>query len=388
MRNKRRAFIVVLDGFGIGEAHDAEAFGDVGSNTLKSLWNTGKLNIPNLLKLGLGNIKGVDFLPCENKPLASVARMIERSAGKDSTVGHWEIAGHISKAPLPTFPNGFPKELLDRFSDSVGRGVLCNKPYSGTEVIEDYGEEHIQTGSLIVYTSADSVFQIAAHTDVVSLEELYNICKIAREMLCGEKLGVGRVIARPFTYGKGSKKFERTSDRRDFSLEPPRKLLCDAVSEAGQTSIAIGKINDIFAGRGFTDIYPTHSNDEVMNTLLNVASKDFSGLCFANLVDFDALWGHRRNTEGYVNGLNKFDAWLPLFIENLNENDLFVITSDHGCDPSFLKTTDHTREYTPFICYVKGKTPLNYGERNTFADIGATVSEWLDIDFLGDGTAI
>lgn len=387
MKNKR-AFIIVLDGFGVGEAPDASEFGDVGSNTLKSVWQTEKLNIPNLIKMGLGNIDGVDFMPFEKEPVASFARMKERSAGKDSTVGHWEIAGHISRYPLPTFPNGFPKDFLERFSKEIGREVLCNKAYSGTAVIEDFGDEHIRTGSPIVYTSADSVFQIAAHIDIIPLEELYAICEKAREMLCGEELGVGRVIARPFTWGNENEKFVRTADRHDFSLEPSRKLLADAVLEAGQSSIAVGKIKDIFAGRGFADIYTTRSNDEVMEAVLNIAQKDFQGLCFANLVDFDTLWGHRRDSEKYADGLNKFDAWLPSLLELLDENDLLVITSDHGCDPGFTKTTDHTREYTPMISYVKGREALNYGTRETFADIGATVAKWLSVDFSGDGTAI
>ena len=387
MKNKR-AFIIVLDGFGVGEAPDAADFGDVGANTLKSVWQTGKLNIPNLMKLGLGNIDGVDFMPHENAPAASFARMKERSAGKDSTVGHWEIAGHISSFPLPTFPDGFPKDFLERFSLAIGRDILCNKTYSGTAVIEDYGEEHIRTGSPIVYTSADSVFQIAAHTDVIPLDELYSICEKAREMLCGEELGVGRVIARPFVYGTGEERFARTADRHDYSLEPPTRLLADAVLEAGQSSIAVGKIKDIFAGRGFTDTYPTRSNEEVMEAVLNIAKKDFEGLCFANLVDFDTLWGHRRDSEKYADGLNKFDAWLPSLLEHLDENDLLVITSDHGCDPSFIKTTDHTREYTPLISYVKGRASLNYGTRESFSDIGATVAEWLSVDFSGDGAAI
>jgi phosphopentomutase len=387
MKNKR-AFIIVLDGFGIGEAPDADAFGDVGSNTLKSVWQTGILNIPNLIKMGLGNIDGVNFLPFEKEPIASVGRMRERSAGKDSTVGHWEIAGHISDVPLPTFPDGFPNEFLERFSKEIGRDVLCNKAYSGTAVIEAHGDEHVRTGSPIVYTSADSVFQIAAHTDVIPLEELYDICRTARKMLCGKELGVGRVIARPFTFGKGKEKFVRTADRHDFSIEPPKALLADAVLARGLTSIAVGKINDIFAGRGFTETYPTHSNKEVMESVLNIAQKDFEGLCFANLVDFDMLWGHRRDPISYAQGLNEFDKWLPSLLDELDENDLLVITSDHGCDPSFIKTTDHTREYTPLICYVKGREPLNYGTRKTFADIGATVAKWLSIEFSGDGTAI
>ncbi len=386
MTKKRRAFLVVLDSVGIGEAHDAMSFGDVGANTLRSVWNTGKLKIPNLLKMGLGNIEGVDFLPSEISPVASVARMKERSPGKDTTIGHWEIAGHISATPLPTFPNGFPNDFIKRFSKEIGREVICNKAYSGTDVIRDYGEEHINTGKLIVYTSADSVFQIAAHTDLVSLDELYEICRCARKMLFGADLGVGRVIARPFKTENGV--FIRTADRKDFSLMPPQNLLPDAVVNSGLDSISIGKINDIFAGRGFTESYLTHSNREGMDTILSMSKKDFNGLCFANLVDFDSLWGHRRDAFGYAEGLSEFDRWLPLLLAELDENDLLMITADHGCDPSFCKTTDHTREYTPLISYVKGSKTSNYGTRDSFADIAATVADWLGLNFSCDGVPL
>lgn len=386
MSKNRRAFLIVLDSVGIGEAPDAMSFGDAGANTLKSVWNTGILKIPNLLKMGFGNIDGLDFLPSETYPIASFARMQERSAGKDTTIGHWEIAGRISKNPLPTFPNGFPEEFIRRFSDKVGREVICNKTYSGTDVIRDYGEEHINTGKLILYTSADSVFQIAAHIDIVPLEELYEICRCAREMLIGDDLGVGRVIARPFKTENGV--FKRTADRKDFSLMPPKDLLPEVIVKAGLDSISIGKINDIFAGCGFTESYMTHSNREGMDTILSVAKKEFNGLCFANLVDFDMLWGHRRDACGYANGLSKFDAWLPLLLAELDENDLLMITADHGCDPTFFKTTDHTREYTPLICYTKGSASLNYGTRDTFADIAATVAKWLDLSFSCDGVSL
>ena len=312
--------------------------------------------------------------------------MTERSAGKDTTVGHWEIAGRISRAPLPTFPNGFPKEFIDEFSNAVGKGILCNKAYSGTAVINDYGEEHMRTGDLIVYTSADSVFQIAAHIDIVSLDELYEICTRARELLVGDALGVGRVIARPFTTENG--KFKRTADRKDFSLMPPLMLLPDAVLGEGLESIAIGKINDIFAGRGFTEAITTHSNQEGMESILTVASRDFCGLCFANLVDFDSLWGHRRDVKGYAKGISDFDKWIPWLLQSIDENDLLIITADHGCDPLFMKTTDHTREYTPLICYNKGETSVNFGTRETFADIAATAAEWLGLSFACDGISL
>jgi phosphopentomutase len=287
--------------------------------------------------------------------------------------------------PLPTFPHGFPKEFLDRFSRAVGRGVLCNRPYSGTAVIRDYGEEHLRTGDLIVYTSADSVFQIAAHGDLVPPEELYRICRIAREMLTGE-LGVGRVIARPFI--GAAPDFQRTADRRDFSLLPPPDLLPDAVKAAGLASISVGKIRDVFADRGFTASVATHSNEEGMAETLALAGSDFCGLCFVNLVDFDMLWGHRRDPLGYAEGLSRFDAWLSDLLPLLRREDVLMITADHGCDPAFLATTDHTREFVPLVIYGKGLVPLSPGTRRTFADVGATVARLLGVPFDGDGTPI
>ena len=378
----KRVFIIVLDSLGIGLARDAVAFGDEGSFTLKSIYDTGLLSIDNLKKLGLGNISGLDFIGGENAPAASVARVMEASAGKDTTIGHWEIAGHISKKPLPTFPNGFPKELLDEFSAAVGRGVLCNKPYSGTAVIKDYGKRHLESGDLIVYTSADSVFQIAAHEEIVSLDELYRICETARKMLTGE-LGVGRVIARPFL--GSAPDFYRTANRRDFSLEPPVRMLPDAVMDSGKDSISVGKIIDIFAGRGFSRFIRTHSNREGMDETLKLADEDFSGLCFVNLVDFDSLWGHRRDVGGYALGLNEFDVFLGEFIPKMKENDALIVTADHGCDPAFTATTDHTREDVPLLIYSKSLSPVNYGELDTFARIGATVAKLLGVDFKCDG---
>ncbi len=381
----KRVFLIVLDSLGAGEAPDARLFGDEGASTLRSLHETGKLNIPTLLKMGLGEVDGLSYLGKTATPCAAVARLREASMGKDTTIGHWELAGHISPRPLPTFPEGFPADLIEKFSSAVGRGVLCNRPYSGTEVIRDFGEAHLRTGDLIVYTSADSVFQIAVHTDIVPLEELYRICETARQMLTGD-LGVGRVIARPF---EGvSPDFVRTGDRRDFSLEPPERLLPQAVAESGRESIAVGKITDIFAGVGMTRSLRTHSNEEGMAMTAEVAREDFSGLCFVNLVDFDSKWGHRRDAVGYAEALSRFDAWLSGFLPLLGEEDLLLITADHGCDPAFLRSTDHTREYVPLLMYGSSVTPRNFGTRETFADVAATVAQALSLDFSCDGQSI
>lgn len=383
----RRVFLIVLDSVGAGHALDASAFGDEGAFTLRSVWETGRLRIDHLLRLGLSRVEGLSFLgDCPN-PNASVARLAEASRGKDTTIGHWELAGHISPRPLPTFPDGFPEAILSELSRRVGRPILCNRPYSGTAVIRDFGEEQIRTGGVIVYTSADSVFQIAAHVDAVPLEELYGICLTARELLRDE-LGVGRVIARPFS--GNAPDFKRTAERRDFSLEPPAFLLPDAVLGAGLDSVAVGKIGDIFAGRGFTRKIPTHSNEEGMAVTLNLAKDDgfSSGLCFVNLVDFDMLWGHRRDAVGYAEGLSAFDAWLGEFLGAMREEDALLITADHGCDPAYLATTDHTRENVPLLLYKRGMTPENFGVRKTFADVGATVATLLDVPFRSDGESM
>lgn len=381
----KRVFLIVLDGMGMGEAPDAAHFGDTGAFTLRSAYESGVLSIPHLTKLGLGNLPGLSFLGWSDAPMASVARLREASQGKDTTIGHWELAGHISHAPLPTFPNGFPPHILRRFSQAVGREVLCNRPYSGTDVIRDFGEEHLRTGSLIVYTSADSVFQVAAHTDVVPLEELYQICRTARELLTGE-FAVGRVIARPFV--GNAPDFKRTADRRDFSLEPPVRMMTDAILETGLEAISVGKISDIFAGRGITQAFPTHSNEEGMAETLRLAKNDFRGLCFVNLVEFDSLWGHRRNPIGYAEGLSHFDAWLGDFLPCLREDDVLILTADHGCDPAYTKTTDHTREYVPFLLYSTALAPVDLGTRPTFADVGATVTALLGVDFVCDGSPL
>lgn len=373
-----RVFLIVLDSVGAGEAPDAEAFGDAGAHTLLSAFNTGILNIPTLLSLGMGNIDGLSFLGKTEAPMARFARMTEASAGKDTTVGHWEIAGHISSRPLPTFPDGFPPYILKKIEKILGSDVLCNKPFSGTELLEVYGDEHVTSGKPIVYTSADSVLQIAVHTDVIPLAELYRKCAEVRNIMQGSELGVGRVIARPFTGKSGA--YVRTSERRDFSLEPPRGLVTDAVLASGADSIAVGKINDIFAGRGFSKSFYTHSNAEGMDTCSHIAKTDFKGLCFVNLVDFDMLWGHRRNALAYAEGLNRFDEWLGAFIKSLTDRDMLIITADHGCDPAFVKTTDHTREYTPCLIYSAHVSPRNMGTLKTFADIAATVACALGID--------
>ena len=378
MTNKKRVFLIVLDSVGAGSAPDAPLFGDEGANTLKSVYESGKLNIPTMSRLGIGSIDGLSFLGINAAHEGRVARMTERSAGKDTTIGHWEIAGYISENPLPTYPDGFDEDIIDKLTKAWGRGVLCNRPYSGTAVINDYGAEHLREGKLIVYTSADSVLQIAAHTDAVSLDELYGYCLTARELMTG-KNGVGRVIARPFCGVEGS--FVRTADRRDFSIEPPCRMITDALKENGMDSIAVGKISDIFACRGFTRSIHTHSNDEGMSACDRLLDEDFRGLCFVNLVDFDMLWGHRRDVLGYAEGLNRFDAWLDGFISRMRDGDMLIITADHGCDPAFVKTTDHTREYTPCIIYGSGVAPENLGTRSTFADIAATVSAALGVPF-------
>lgn len=380
----KRIFLIVLDSVGIGNAPDAEKFADFGANTMKSISKSDKFYIPNLLKLGLGNIEGLDYLGKTEKLLASVARLQEKSMGKDTTIGHWEISGIISEKPLPTYPNGFPKEIIDEFSRKTGLGVLCNKPYSGTEVIKDYGKEHIKTGSLIVYTSADSVFQIAAHESIVPPERLYEYCKIAREILVGE-YGVGRVIARPF---EGEYPFKRTSNRHDFSILPPSDTMLDTLQKNGFSTIAVGKINDIFGGVGISEYVYTKDNADGMTKTEEYLNKDFNGLCFTNLVDFDMIFGHRRNVDGYANALSEFDKWLGSFVEKLLDDDLLIITADHGCDPAFTKTTDHTRECVPLIMYGKNITPQNFGTLPTLSVIAKSVCDYLGVECKVSGKSL
>ena len=373
----KRIFLFVLDSCGIGAMPDAEQFGDINVNTLRACSTSGKLQIPNLIRAGIGNLDGVDYLPKTDAPAGAIARLTEASMGKDTTIGHWEIAGIVSPDPLPTYPEGFPEEVLEPFRKATGRGILANAPWSGTAVIQEFGDEHVKTGDLIVYTSADSVFQIAAHEEVVPLETLYEYCRIARKQLQG-KHGVGRVIARPFVGESGA--YKRTSNRHDYSLEPPKTTLLDAIKAKGLDSIAVGKIFDIFAGRGTTEHVYNKSNADGLNHAMHYAEKDFHGLCFVNLVDFDMLFGHRRDIDGYANALTEFDAWLPGFMDKLGEEDLVMITADHGCDPAYTATTDHTREYVPLLILGKGVKPVNLGTRNSFADIAATVAELLDVE--------
>jgi phosphopentomutase len=380
----KRVFLIILDSLGIGAAADADAFGDLGANTLKSCYKTGLLEIPNLTRLGLGNIEGVDFIEKSARPEAATARLSEISLGKDTTIGHWEIAGIVSSSPLPTYPGGFPKEVTDAFSAATGRGILCNKPYSGTEVIRDYGEEHIKTGKLIVYTSADSVFQIAAHEDIVPPEKLYEYCLEARKILVGRH-AVGRVIARPFIGSKND--FVRTANRRDFSIEPPKSTMLDAIMASGLDVIAVGKISDIFAGRGISEKIKTKSNADGIEAAISLTKRDFHGLAFINLVDFDSLYGHRQDAEGYALALNEFDARLGKIIEGLRDDDALIITADHGCDPSD-NSTDHTREYVPLLVCGKNIKSASLGTKKCFATAGKLVCDMLSVEFTPDACEI
>ena len=370
----KRVFIIVLDSCGIGALPDASIWNDEGSNTLAAIRNHPNFSCPNLVKMGLFNVEtvggGVD------NPTASFARLGELSKGKDTTIGHWEIAGIVSPMPLPTYPNGFPEEVIKEFEKRTGRKAICNMPYSGTEVIKDYGKEHIETGALIVYTSADSVFQIAAHEDYVPVSELYRYCEIARELLQGEH-GVGRIIARPFN---GDYPYVRTANRHDYSLLPVSTTMLDLLAEKGLNTISVGKIYDIFAGKSVSENNRTTSNHHGMEVTIDLQKKDFEGLCFVNLVDFDMKYGHRNDVAGYANAMTEFDGQLATFLENMREDDLLIITADHGCDPS-TPSTDHSREYVPMLIYgsnVKGGVDL--GTRDSFADISATVLDYLGVD--------
>lgn len=383
----KRVFLIVLDSVGIGELPDAAQYNDAGSNTIRAAATSPYFAMPNMRKLGFFNIDGMD----ESKRIATeemrgiVARMAEKSRGKDTTIGHWEIAGIVSEHPLPTYPNGFPEDLLKAFEEKTGRKVICNKPYSGTEVIKDYGKEHVETGALIVYTSADSVFQIAAHEDIVPIEELYRYCEIARELCTGEH-GVGRVIARPFegTYPE----YRRTSKRHDYSLLPPKDTMLDYLKESNLDVIAIGKISDIFAGKGVTEMVRTANNAEGIERTIEYTNKEFEGLCFTNLVDFDMMYGHRNDVDGYAKALSYFDENLPRIMEGLKEEDLLIITADHGCDPS-TPSTDHSREYTPLVMVSKKLNEgVNLGTRESFSDIAATILDYFQVSGSTEGSSI
>lgn len=382
----KRVFLIVLDSVGIGELPDAADFGDVGSNTIRAAATSPFFSMPNMAKLGFFDIDGMDHSKsvAKEEVTGAVARMAEKSRGKDTTIGHWEIAGIISELPLPTYPNGFPEDLLKKFEERTGRKVICNKPYSGTEVIKDYGKEHVDTGALIVYTSADSVFQIAAHEDIVPIEELYRYCEIARELCEGEH-GVGRVIARPFegTYPD----YKRTSRRHDYSLLPPKDTMLDCLNAENYDVIAVGKISDIFAGKGVTEMVRTANNAEGIERTIEYTKKEFNGLCFTNLVDFDMMYGHRNDVDGYAKALTYFDENLPRIIEGLQDDDILMITADHGCDPS-TPSTDHSREHTPLVMVGKKiKAGVNLGTRETFADISATILDYFGIHGKTQGTS-
>ena len=374
---KKRVFLTVLDSVGIGALPDAREYGDEGANTLKTISKSKYFDIPNLIKMGLGNIENNSYLGVTNTPIASYGRLAEKSRGKDTTVGHFEMCGIISSSPFPTYPNGFPEQIITKFEKRTGRGVICNKAYSGTEVIKDYGEEHLKSGSLIVYTSADSVFQIAAHEEIIPIDELYSYCRMAREILVGEH-GVARVIARPFITKNG--KFIRTANRRDFSILPPGETVLDKIKNSGLDVIAIGKINDIFAGQGITEATQTHSNSEGIELTLKTMKRDFTGLCFTNLVDFDMLYGHRQDIDGYAAALTEFDKSIPRFISLLDKDDVLIITADHGCDPGD-DSTDHTREYVPLIIYSENINPKNLGTISGIDTVGKAVCYFLGIPY-------
>lgn len=369
-----RCFVMVIDGFGIGEMEDASLYGDENANTYKHIVEKTNLKLPNLIKLGLNNIDGVPFEKV-SEPLCSYAKLRELSKGKDTTTGHLEIMGVITKKPYPTFTeNGFPKSFIDEFEKKIGTKTLCNKAYSGTVVIKDYGEEHLRTGYPIVYTSKDSVFQIACHTDVVPLKKLYEICKVAREMLVGD-LGVARVIARPFT--TINDEFVRTEDRKDFALDVPENLL-DKLKERGLDTIGVGKIEDIFNHRGLTETYHTKNNEQGLKKTIELSKKDFNGLCFINLVDTDMLYGHRNDYVGYANALKKIDNELPKILENVKNDDLFILTADHGCDPTDI-STDHSREFVPILKYKKGEKGEDLGVIDGFNFIAKTIEKFFNI---------
>ena len=387
MASIKRVFLIVLDSFGIGCAPDAADFGDGRCNTLASLTTSPELHAPNLTKLGLFNIDGVGCGTPADSPIGTFARLRELSRGKDTTIGHWEIAGIVSEQPMPTYPNGFPKEILERLSAACdGKKILCNKPYSGTQVIHDYGREQEETGGLIVYTSADSVLQIAANEADVPVERLYDYCRAARKIMQGEH-GVGRIIARPYVGSYPN--YERTAHRHDFSLDPTGETMMDALMRQGHEVIAVGKISDIFAGRGVTrSTGVNESNADGMEKTLRIQQEDFTGLCFVNLVDFDMTYGHRRDIAGYARATTEFDVQLGTFMEHMREDDVLMITADHGCDPG-APGTDHTREYVPLLVYgAPIRQGLNLGTYPTFAMIGATVADMFGAGLTTKGESL
>ena len=382
----KRAILIVLDSVGVGELPDAFEYGDEGSNTLKNIYKHAKnFSLPNLEKLGILNIDGFEDLKILDSFKGSVAKCIEQSKGKDTTTGHWEISGLVLDKPFPTYKNGFPSSIIQKFEQKTGRKVIGNYAASGTEIIKELGKEHVETGNLIIYTSADSVFQVAAHEEIIPLEELYNICRIARDMLQGEH-GVGRVIARPFIGEEGN--FVRTGNRKDFSLEPYKDTLLDYVKNSGREVYAIGKIEDIFVNKGITKSNHTKNNEEGIQATIDAIKEDSEGLIFTNLVDFDMNYGHRNNVQGYADALMHFDKNLPEILYNLKETDVLIITADHGCDPT-TESTDHSREYIPLIYYGKNiKDNNNLGILNTFASIGKTILDIFNIENDIEGISV
>ncbi|MGD9567840.1 MAG: phosphopentomutase [Sedimentibacter sp.] len=381
-----RAVLIVLDSVGVGELPDAADYGDAGSNTVKNIYKSiENFSLPNLEKLGLLNIDGFEDLKKSEEFLGTVGKCNEKSKGKDTTTGHWEISGLVLDNPFPTYPNGFPEDFIKEFEKRVGRKTIGNYPASGTEIIKELGNTHVETGSLIVYTSADSVFQIAAHEEVVHLDELYKICQIAREMLQGEH-GVGRVIARPFIGTDGN--YTRTENRKDFSLVPPKDTLLDFVKNNGMEVYAIGKIEDIFVNKGITRSNHTHNNVEGIEATIKAIKEQFKGLIFTNLVDFDMVYGHRNNVQGYADALKYFDDKLPEIMDNLKDDDVLIITADHGCDPT-TESTDHSREYIPLLFYGKNiKANNNLGILDTYASIGKTILNMLNIENNIEGKSV
>lgn len=374
-----RAIVIVLDSFGVGELPDANVYGDEGSNTLKGIYDNTSLNLPNFKKLGLYNINDIGIDNKEETPMGIYGKANEMSKGKNSPVGHWEISGYVTEKPFKTYPNAFPQELIEKFIKEAGiKGVLCNKKGSGTEFLKQYGEEHLETGMPIVYTSADSVFQIAAHEDIIPVEELYRICLIARKILNDPEYNIGTVIARPFV-GTNSENFTRTYNRKDFEFQDFGRTMLDEIKEIGKNVLAIGKIADLFTMRGITKAIHTEGNTDGIHKTIEAIKEDTNGLIFTNLVDFDMLYGHRNNIEGYARALEEFDSFLPEIIENLKQDDILIITADHGCDPS-TPSTDHSREYVPIIAYGKNlKQNVNIGIRKTYADISATILDLLNV---------
>lgn len=370
----KRVFTIVLDSFGVGEAKDAKNYNDEGSHTLKAISTSKEYEVTTLDKLGLYNIDDVNVGNKIEKTIGSYGKMQELSKGKDTTTGHWEMMGIVSEKPMPTFPDGFPQEFIEKFEQAIGTKVLCNKPYSGTVVINDYGDEHVKTGYPIVYTSGDSVFQIACHEEIVPLEKLYEYCRIARELLTGD-LAVGRVIARPFTGTSGN--YTRTTNRHDFSLQPNKNAL-NYLQDAGLEVIGVGKISDIFNGSGITEKILTKGNEDGLEKVSKIQKRDFTGLCFVNLVDFDMLYGHRNDVDGYAKAITYFDKWLKEFIQNMQEDDILMITADHGCDPK-TPSTDHSREYVPILVYSKNGKTNNLGIRQGFSDLGKTILDMFEI---------